>query len=298
MIRIASQSRSVMPKWHEIFLKMAPTIEVHAKIAFRHLRAEARAEAVQDVLCNACSALARLAELNKLDLAYPTVLARYAIAQVNDGRKVGCRLNVRDVSSPYCQRRKRLTVERLDHYDSDEEAWREVLIPDRTCTPAELAASRIDFPQWLDTLSRRDRKIAMILAGGETTKRTACKFHISRAKTYRRFRILSQRGPGRQGGGWGTAAIRHQGESNSGQGSGGCSETVVLPDSMCNAQGRGGLIGDNKASDRSRQAQRLFGAARTTAGPPFHYRGSVRLAHGTAGKRTPRIGASTAALNH
>jgi hypothetical protein len=154
MIRIASRPTPATPAWHEVFLKMAPVIERSAKIAFRHLRAEARTEAVQDVLCNACSALARLAELNKLDLAYPYVLARYAIAQVNDGRKVGCRLNVRDVCSPYGQRRKRLTVERLDYYDRDEEAWREVLVPDRTCTPAELAASRIDFPSWLAVNSR------------------------------------------------------------------------------------------------------------------------------------------------
>jgi hypothetical protein len=171
---------------------MMPVIERSARIAFRHLRAEARAEAIQDVLCNACSALARLAKLNKLDLAYPCVLARYAIAQANDGRKVGCRLNVHDVSSPYCQRRKRLTVERLDHYDTDEEAWREILIPDRTCTPADLAASRIDFPSWLDTLSRRDRRIAMILASGETTKRTAGKFHVSSARISQIRRLLQE----------------------------------------------------------------------------------------------------------
>lgn len=46
---------------------------------------------------NACCAVARLAELGKLDLAYPTVLARYGVAKVIDGRRVGNKLNVRDV---------------------------------------------------------------------------------------------------------------------------------------------------------------------------------------------------------
>ena len=62
-------------------------------------------------------------------------------------------MNCQDISSPYCQRLKRITVERLDKYDREEECWQEILIvEDRTCTPAELAASRIDFPAWLDTL--------------------------------------------------------------------------------------------------------------------------------------------------
>jgi hypothetical protein len=47
------------------------------------------------------------------------------------------------------------------------------LILDHTCTPADLAASRIDFPAWLDTLRPRDRKIAMKLAVGETTGRVS-----------------------------------------------------------------------------------------------------------------------------
>ena len=56
----------------------------------------------------------------KADLAYAGVLARYGVAQVNDDRRVGGRLNIRDVSSEYCQRRKGVTVERLDKYNKDE----------------------------------------------------------------------------------------------------------------------------------------------------------------------------------
>jgi hypothetical protein len=164
--------------WHAAFLTMLPTIRTHAKIAFRHLDPESREEAVQDVVCNACCAVARLAELDKLDLAYPTVLARYAVAQVKDGRKVGCKLNVRDVLSPYCQQRKKISVERLDKFDR-EEGWQEIVVEDRNAGPADVAATRIDFGEWLRTLRRRDRRIAETLSVGETTGDVARRFRVS-----------------------------------------------------------------------------------------------------------------------
>jgi hypothetical protein len=179
---IRSRSHCPVPTWHEKFLAVLPAVHRRACIVFRRLNPEARAEAIQNAICNACAAVARLAELDKLDLVYPSVLANYAVAQTRDGRMLGRPLNCKDISSAYCQRVKGVVLERLDHYDRDEEAWQEILVPDRTCTPAELAASRIDFPGWLDTFRRRERKIAMTLAGGETTSRTARKFHISSAR--------------------------------------------------------------------------------------------------------------------
>jgi hypothetical protein len=175
MIRIASQPTSTTPAWHATFVKMLPAIARYARIAFRHLRPEAREEAI----CNACCAYARLVELNKTDLAYPTVLARYAVAQVRDGRKVGGRLNVRDVLSPYCQRCKNVFVERLDRFDEEDNAWAEVVVEDRHVGPAEVAATRMDFAAWLRVLPGRLRKIARVLATGETTTAAAKRFHVS-----------------------------------------------------------------------------------------------------------------------
>ncbi|NLF73201.1 MAG: hypothetical protein GX575_29545 [Candidatus Anammoximicrobium sp.] len=178
MVRTAAPS-TPKPTWHQVFVGMLPAIVTHAKISFRHLRPDARAEAIQEVVCNACCAIARLAELDKLDLAYPSALARFGVAQVNDGRKVGCKLNVRDVLSPHCQRRKKVVVERLDHYDADEDAWREILIEDRHAGPAETAAARIDIGLWFATLPRKKRRIAETLATGEATKTAARKFCVS-----------------------------------------------------------------------------------------------------------------------
>jgi hypothetical protein len=182
MIRIASQPKPATPAWHETFLRLLPAIRRHAWIAFRHLDPESRAEAIQNAVCCACAAVARLAELGKLDLCYASVLGRFAVAQTKDGRMLGRSLNCKDISSRYCRRKKGLILERLDKFDREEQVWEEILIPDQTCTPAELAASRLDFPAWLDTLSRRDRKIALKLATGETTGSTARKFRLSEGR--------------------------------------------------------------------------------------------------------------------
>ena len=179
MIRIASQTQPAVPTWHQGFLAMLPAISRHARISFRSLCPEAREEAVTECLANALVAYARLVELDKVALAYPTVLARFAVAQVRDGRRVGGRLNIRDVMSGYCQRHKGVVVERLDQYDSQEDAWQEILVEDRHAGPADVAATRMDFDQWLQTLPKRLRKIATVLSTSETTSATAKRFNLS-----------------------------------------------------------------------------------------------------------------------
>ena len=49
-------------------------------------------------------------------------------------------------------------------------------------TPAEVAACRIDFAEWLRRLTGRLRRIALALASGETTKGAAEKFGLSPAR--------------------------------------------------------------------------------------------------------------------
>ena len=161
---------------------MLPAIERRARIALRHLGAEAREEAMQEVVANTLVAYLHLVELGKADIAYPTVLARYAVAHALGGRKVGGCLNVRDVMSSYAQQKKGFGVDRLDACDGDSGDWREILVEDRSATPADVAASRIDFAAWLRSLSSRYRKIAMALAVGETTARVATMFQLSRGR--------------------------------------------------------------------------------------------------------------------
>ena len=117
-------------------------------------------------MANALGAYVRV-QLKKVGLAFPMVLARYGVAQVKDGRKVGSKLNVRDVSSKYAQRRKGFHVERLDQFDEEENSWQEILVEDRNAGPAEVAATKIDFTEWLKSLPARLRRITKLLATGE-----------------------------------------------------------------------------------------------------------------------------------
>ena len=66
---VSAASPSPRPHWHKAFMAMLPQILTHAKCAFAHLKPEARAEAVQEVVANSCQAYARLVEQGKTDIA-------------------------------------------------------------------------------------------------------------------------------------------------------------------------------------------------------------------------------------
>ena len=171
-----SVSKSSLQAQHAKFLAMLPRIRRYASLAFRCLNPDLREELVAEVVANAFVAYSRLVEQGKGNLAFPNPLARFAIKQVRAGRKVGGQLNIQDVASYYCRSRKGIPLERLDRFVSEDLVWREVLVEDRRAGPAETAASRIDFSDWLRTLTSRQRKIATTLAMGESTQ-TAVAFH-------------------------------------------------------------------------------------------------------------------------
>ena len=170
------------PAWHADFEAMLPIIQKHAEISFRHLDRDAYEEAVQECICNACQAYARLVEQGRADVARASVLATFAVSQVRDGRKVGNSLNIHDVTSDYCQRRKNVIVERLDRHDFETETWAEVLIEDRHAGPADTAAVRIDFAAWIKSLRPHVRKIARYLSLGNKPSDAAEKFGLSRCR--------------------------------------------------------------------------------------------------------------------
>jgi hypothetical protein len=169
-----------VPRWHAGFLLLLPTIRSYARAAFAHLNPELRQELAQEVIANALVAYVRLFRRGRVALAYPTVLAKYGIAQVRDHRRVGAKLNIRDVLSPYCQAKKHVTVERLDKFDEEENAWQEAVVQDtRTAPVPDIVAFRCDFPAWLGTLTKRNRRIAEALSLGHTTGSVAKRFNVS-----------------------------------------------------------------------------------------------------------------------
>ena len=88
----------------------------------------------------------------------------------------------RDVMSAHAQRVKGFKVISLDVKANGEDEVRAALVEDKTAGPAETAAARIDLAQWFWLLSRRKRRIARLLAAGETTKQTARQFGVSTAR--------------------------------------------------------------------------------------------------------------------
>jgi hypothetical protein len=163
MIALVDHSRQ---GWHPAFLAMLPTIRAQAKIAFHDLQGDNHDDAVQETVANACVAFARLVHRGQSNAAFPTVLARFAIAQVRAGRQVGSSLNVRDVLSRYAQHKKRFVVERLDRKDRENESWIEAVVEDPHTSVFEQVWFRIDFPEWLSRLIPRNRRVAESLALG------------------------------------------------------------------------------------------------------------------------------------
>ncbi len=176
---IAEAKTSPSTTWHHAFLAMLPAITRHSRIAYASLDPEARDEAIQETVCNALVAYYRLVQLGKTDVAYPSALARYGVAQFRAGRRVGSRLNKNDALSSYAQRQRGFRVDSLDKFDAEVEGWREIVVEDRRAGPAEIAATRIDFSQWLKTLTTKQRRIANALAVGESTQVVAKKYGLT-----------------------------------------------------------------------------------------------------------------------
>jgi len=168
--------------WQERFVALLPVILRYVRPAFHKLGSEAKAEAIQEAVANCFVAYWRLVQQGREGLAFATVLARYAVAQVRTGRQVGGRLNVKDVSSGYSQYRKRFNVSRLDRFDSVERCWKEVTPADDKWPILDQVAFRCDFPAWLKTLPPRDRNIARALAAGSRTTDVARRFGVSLAR--------------------------------------------------------------------------------------------------------------------
>jgi hypothetical protein len=193
MVALAKQSPSRKParRRQKLFLAMLPAIVAHARAASRHLAGDDRDDMIQEVIANSFVAFTRLAELNKLDLAYPGVLARYAVAQIHAGRRVGNKLNIRDVASPYAQRMKGIHLERLDRYDPVDQQWQEVLVEDRHAGPFDIVRIKLDFTAWLRSLPSKLRRIAKTLDTGERTGDVALRFGLSESRVSQLRRELA-----------------------------------------------------------------------------------------------------------
>jgi hypothetical protein len=123
-------------------------------------------------VAHAAVAFERLYHQGRSNVANATALAAFAARQFRAGRLVGAKLNVDDVTSPYAHKQRGFRVQSLDRRNPAGD-WKEIMVEDRQCTPAELAASRIDLDNWFADMPGTKRRVAQILATGESGKETA-----------------------------------------------------------------------------------------------------------------------------
>ena len=177
------QNKSTTPRlpsrMQQRFVSMLPAIQQQAAHRLRNYPQHEQEELMAEVVVLAFCMFAMLAKRGRIDLAYPTPLAAYGCRQALAGRRAGASLNVNDVTSRHCQQRKQIRVERLDRFDTKRGEWREAVVEDHRTPVPDQAAFRCDFPEWLKTLTRRQRQIAETLASGEGTTRTAKRFKLS-----------------------------------------------------------------------------------------------------------------------
>jgi hypothetical protein len=176
---------SAISQWQEGFLEVLPAIQTHAKIQFRRLSAQRREEAIQETIATACVNYQLAAAHGKLNVVRPGPLADFAVKHVRAGRHVGGHQDgSRDAMSPVCQRRHNVRVARFcDHLSTVRaDGWRQLVIADRNVPVPELAAFRLDFGQWFQTRSRRDRSIISSLIAGDHPSAVADRFGITRGR--------------------------------------------------------------------------------------------------------------------
>lgn len=181
-------SADVAPADRRYFAELLPAVTAQVRRAFRRLTPELREDAMQAAVGDAYAAYVRLCRMGRRSLAYATPLARYAVRRFHAGRRLGCRLNTFDVLSPYRRRGHECCVHSLEGGDDGDGRWQAVVVEDRRSGPAETAAVRLDFAEWLRQLSPRRRRVARLLAGGEATASAARLLAVTpgRISQYRR----------------------------------------------------------------------------------------------------------------
>jgi hypothetical protein len=120
-------------------------------------------------------------------------IAAFAARAVRSGRRVAGMEKTRDVMNSRMQARLGYCVEKLPDISTlDGGVFSEALADNTVTPPPDAAAFRIDFPRWLGTLPRRDRRLAVALMTGEGTLDPARSFRVSPARVSQLRRELSQ----------------------------------------------------------------------------------------------------------
>ena len=183
---IHSTCLATTPTRDQRFLTLLPKIRAVAAFNFRHLRAEAREEAIEEVIANAFVAFAKLMEQNRGHQAFGSTLGRYAVRQFRVGRRVGVRFKSTDIMA---RRARQSRTQRLEDLEEMGASWTAVVANHRTPVPDQ-AAFRIDFQSWLRLLRPQQRRVVEALVANYSTSEVARQIGVSAARVSQMRREL------------------------------------------------------------------------------------------------------------
>jgi hypothetical protein len=184
-----------IPKEHDDFLDLLPIVQRHAHVAFHHLPAAHREEAVAEAVASSFESFCRLKARGKDPVRdFPSAMAKFGVLSVKNDRHVGGTSSSQDVLSPKAQQMRGFRVEQLPSASGQDsnnlvartrqecEKYQELLHDSRVWPVPDRVAFRIDFPAFLKTLSRRDRRLLYFLAQGNSGADAARKFHLTEGR--------------------------------------------------------------------------------------------------------------------
>src|SRR5205814_1004252 len=125
----------------------------------------------------------RLVERGKDPSTFPTTFVTFAARAVYSGRRLCGQEKTKDVLSSLGQQRHGFAVQPLPEFSSLNGNMLEEALHDNTQTPVpDQVAFRFDFPAWLEMLTDRNRKLAVQLMLGHSTKAMARRFGLTPAR--------------------------------------------------------------------------------------------------------------------
>jgi hypothetical protein len=191
---VRTKPRSYHP---DDFLPLMTVVQRHASVVFRGLPQVEREEAIAEAVASAFVAYRRLCDRGIDPVReFPSMMATFAVRQVRDGRHVGSRMSSKDVLSARAQRKHGFHVQSLPistrrpHEDVHSavsgqrvmDSFEERLHENRRTPVPEQAAFRIDWPEFMRSLSQRDRRLATYLSMGNSAKQAAERFRVSQGR--------------------------------------------------------------------------------------------------------------------
>jgi hypothetical protein len=180
-----SLSSSSLPSLHQEFVAALPKMNRVWGFHFRGLRSQERKEAAAEARAAAWAAWHSLRRRGKDPLVVGVVgIANTVARHIKSAhspiqRSVGEERDGHDALKEKLQARGFRFISFTDAACDRDDSWHDLLVSNTRYTPADAAAFRCDFRDWLERLPPRKRRTAELLAAGHQTGDVAQALDVS-----------------------------------------------------------------------------------------------------------------------